>query len=1144
MKLIDFKTNKECTFTGLKCRLEIAVPIVSVEGTLDAKGIDSFVFKAADRQYSFQFRDASDARMILDYMQQNRYNLAYISPLKNGAAEFDLHVAFFYAAKIDKKTNVILSEKVKEILRRKRLASAREETFEESVRQNFVLNSGTSDCYAYTSGNYKSEDNRTGDKKREAEPLAGPTDDGSAGGEDYDADENLASAQEAIQDVEGKKLKIFGRDYSLSVCQKRMGEDAFLYAYGVDTENTNIPNLALNLGEISFKDGERYVSEKIRRELSDTSGYIDIWDQYTKLEGDFLLEKTRKVGSFSVSRNHSSRAEGGIAIRPIGLSEESLSLLSNSDSILFSESVPVYIQETGMTWVQFKEYFMTLENSRHPREKRESRPVKRVDRSGYIVIESGEEGEIPDGAASLDIHGEMQQILRREAARDLIMNAESANPALGRIIEGRISGEFADMRGVKRIEPLSSFVKEKIFLHEPTSTQVKAIDLALNTPDIAIIQGPPGTGKTTVITAIIERLNEFADKRKDVKGQVLVTSFQHDAVRNVIERLSINSLPTIKFGTQGENDSSMEQSLEKWCAGYRERLLERNPSVNATVHQKKLSSLRDMYLKVPSDANAVNFLKFAQSICLDNDVSEEIGFLLDDIEGDEAAADMDILSKIRRIRTSKEGFLDDGPDTADALLALLEKIMNRNVEENRHILEVLEEAADFSGGEVPEGLLDALDSVKSLLLQRCMPRPDYRIDRPREDVLELYNRMYSAVRHPQNEEDEILYHLLNELEGNMSGVHESIVGYNFVFAATTQQSEGRAIKKAKGLNREEDHPVYDTVIIDEAARVNPGDLMVPMAQGKRRIILVGDHRQLPHIYNEEIFENMQENGGTADRSVVRISMFEYLMEKSKQLYAQDHIERTITLDAQYRMHPLLGEFVSRQFYEAYGEGFQSPLPPEMFQQRFFEKPLVWYDLKYEAGKEEKYGTSRVRICEADLIAKKVKEFIESGFGEYEQDGEKKRLTYGIISFYSAQVKEIKKKLGVYADRVRVGSVDAFQGMEFDVIFLSVVRSHKKAPAVNLDLLNLDLSGADGESDAYTMWKSYIEKLGMSQYGFLTSENRLCVALSRQKKLLIVVGDSNIFVGKEWAAIAAKCVPAMKALYELAEKEGVVQDGQA
>ena len=89
---------------------------------------------------------------------------------------------------------------------------------------------------------------------------------------------------------------------------------------------------------------------------------------------------------------------------------------------------------------------------------------------------------------------------------------------------------------------------------------------------------------------------------------------------------------------------------------------------------------------------------------------------------------------------------------------------------------------------------------------------------------------------------------------------------------------------------------------------------------------------------------------------------------------------------------------------------------------------------------------------------------------------------------------------------------------------------------------MDLSNTDVDSEVYKSWKEYVDQLGMKTYGFLTSENRLCVSLSRQKKVLIVVGDSNIFVGEDWENIAEKCVPAMKALYELAEKEGVIIDG--
>ena len=64
------------------------------------------------------------------------------------------------------------------------------------------------------------------------------------------------------------------------------------------------------------------------------------------------------------------------------------------------------------------------------------------------------------------------------------------------------------------------------------------------------------------------------------------------------------------------------------------------------------------------------------------------------------------------------------------------------------------------------------------------------------------------------------------------------------------------------------------------------------------------------------------------------------------------------------------------------------------------------------------------------------------------------------------------------ERLRIGSVDAFQGKEFDVVILSLVRSQ--------EIRSLDSA--------------------RELYGFAAVENRMCVALSRQKKLLIVVGD--------------------------------------
>ena len=139
--------------------------------------------------------------------------------------------------------------------------------------------------------------------------------------------------------------------------------------------------------------------------------------------------------------------------------------------------------------------------------------------------------------------------------------------------------------------------------------------------------------------------------------------------------------------------------------------------------------------------------------------------------------------------------------------------------------------------------------------------------------------MNQSVKKYNDEKSAILAELLKELRGNRSEVERSLEHYLFVYAATTQQSEGIEIRKAKGIQKHKgEHPEYETVIVDEAARVSPADLMIPLAQAKKRIILVGDHRQLPHIYDEEIFESMKEDGERVDMNNIKKSMFEYLLK--------------------------------------------------------------------------------------------------------------------------------------------------------------------------------------------------------------------------------------------------------------------------
>lgn len=57
--------------------------------------------------------------------------------------------------------------------------------------------------------------------------------------------------------------------------------------------------------------------------------------------------------------------------------------------------------------------------------------------------------------------------------------------------------------------PITGMLSRKFEGREFNEDQRKAIEVAINTPDIALILGPPGTGKTTVIKAIIARFEEY-----------------------------------------------------------------------------------------------------------------------------------------------------------------------------------------------------------------------------------------------------------------------------------------------------------------------------------------------------------------------------------------------------------------------------------------------------------------------------------------------------------------------------------------------------------------------------------------------------------------------------------------------------------
>lgn len=911
------------------------------------------------------------------------------------------------------------------------------------------------------------------------------------------------------------------------------------------TKTRNEPDRALRLakGRLRFVDWTQagQVQTLAKAQMialtQDDGSYLRKWDEFGDLEGELLLKQARAVGALQFT-DMTQRRDGTVTVRIVEPSDSALTALVKGQvpEVELVDELPNYLLEEN---VSFRDFSSVIEGSAAKNvslggasEKREANlKVSRFDKETYLLTLETENLPKSYGTLILSLKGEIPQIKRRMSARQAILEGRSANPQLGLLIEER--GQITQVRKPQKIQPLTAFVRKKIFRNDPTVMQEKAIEVALNTPDIALIQGPPGTGKTTVIAAILERLNEMADKRGvSVKGQVLLTGFQHDAVENMIERLSLNSLPVPKFGKRSgaveEDYSAFERNLEDWCSKLASELRGQNPQIAEVEQEREIKNLFLQYIQAPTRPFAASLVRKIAAlgvVMLGESDARRAQNLAKNLTREEKLNDNSSqwLNATRRMRVQLESFSDDGPERfVDALEDLRDVL-----EESERKL--LDKASLWRSEDGPPSFLADLVALKMRFLIRFTSPPVFRVEKQNDEVIALaelaIQRIKTVGHSAKDKKSAALAEFLAELESNPYAVMDAVSDYSFAFAATCQQSANKKMQAQKGVTGSDiDENLkgmeYEYVIVDEAARVSPRDLMVPMAQGKR-IILVGDHRQLPHIIDEEVARQMEEGeAGQDENDWLKKSMFQYMFStRLKTLEEGDGITRRVTLDKQYRMHPLLGSFISRNFYERFDptEKFGSGRPASDFIHNLPDsdgKPAVWLDVPAQKGRHQKNGTSWTRPVEATVITRQLQSWMSSDAG--------KDLSFGVISFYKAQAdsirEQLKRQLGVIVDddkKLRVGTVDSFQGMEFDVVFLSMVRT-----------LPQNWNPKDDDR----------EKQARGVFGHLCLYNRLNVSMSRQKKLLVVVGDAGLLQNQ----LAVDFVPGLVDFLKLCREQGVVR----
>tara|TARA_Y100000741_G_scaffold185452_1_gene140914 strand:+ start:4940 stop:6868 length:1929 start_codon:yes stop_codon:yes gene_type:complete len=155
------------------------------------------------------------------------------------------------------------------------------------------------------------------------------------------------------------------------------------------------------------------------------------------------------------------------------------------------------------------------------------------------------------------------------------------------------------------------------------------------------------------------------------------------------------------------------------------------------------------------------------------------------------------------------------------------------------------------------------------------------------------------------------------------------------------------------------------------------------------------------------------------------------------------------LEVQRRMHPEIVSFPNQKFYD-------NKLQTEYCNAEHFEKLKPYYLFNVK-GKCEEVNTSFINEMEAEFCVKKAEMF--------------KQYSDNVIILcpYQAQARQVLS----YGANVEVHTVDSFQGREADIVILSIVRTN--------------------------------------QSGFWSDSRRLCVALTRAKHVMCIVGN-----GEEWS----------------------------
>jgi serine/threonine protein kinase len=567
--------------------------------------------------------------------------------------------------------------------------------------------------------------------------------------------------------------------------------------------------------------------------------------------------------------------------------------------------------------------------------------------------------------------------------------------------------------GVQPPAPLRDVTITSWFHDSLDDAKRAAVRKALGVQDLLLIQGPPGTGKTLAIAEIILQILE-----REPRDRVLLASQSHVAVDQAIERIHAKR-PKVSMlrlaSPRREADVSAQAKrrlpaaqLQEW----RETVLERSQD-----HLKQIG-LDPAVTRATSSVEEL----LAEVSRLDAQIKELTS---------EANTVRGRLGQLSR-QSEKGGGESDEADLRDELELLDDEL--RKVREDREAAVQLAREFFRSHGIDVEGAPSTWGQHVSVVGALVSLRPE------QTGLVALWDKWRRQFGRG--------------------------LPYEAALAKRTRVLAGTClgVASSKAVDRGE----FNWVVIDEAGRATAPELFVPLVRG-RRVILVGDHYQLPPVADRELRdEELAQEGLSSDD--LKVSLFEQLFNELPETHR-------VVLDRQYRMHPAIAALISDVFYRGAltsGDGFEPLAPPLPWP----TKPVTWITTSRESDRREEAEYPEGRRTFRNDLEVRVVRMVLARWHDALRDSSNPP-TIGVIAGYAAQRAALLREIDPSNERwrpldVEINTVDAFQGRERDLLIYSAVRSNDE-----------------------------------NDIGFLSDVRRLNVALSRSRHCLVIVGDDRM-----------------------------------